>query len=196
MNKEKKPIYKKLWFWLIVIVVVGGGFRALTGETNKETADNKTQITSSSSKTKTGSSTSSTSSASSEETIDENVVNNLKKYLTSGDMINFLKLYYSQDEKSSLNYYQQAQVATTKTTVEGQVVESNTNGTRLYIYVPVENMPNDVRNTKQNAYVVVAKDDNGSLKKYKIGDTAKVSGFLTSRGDKTLGYNWNLTVSN
>lgn len=46
MNKEKKPIYKKMWFWLIVIIVVGGGFRALSGETDNKQSNNNTEVTS------------------------------------------------------------------------------------------------------------------------------------------------------
>lgn len=183
---KNRKINKKTWLWLVAVVVsmiVG----ATTAESPEKTTDQA--------KTETQSKASS-SSSSAKQPIDNNVVESLKNDLASGNIVEFLKTYYSQDKQKSLEYYQKAEVATTKTTIKGQVIEKNSKGTRLYIYVPVEDMPANVRQTKQNAYVVAVKDDNGNLKNYNVGQPAEVTGYLVGRGDKKLGYNWDMKVAN
>lgn len=183
---KNRKINKKTWLWLVAVVVsmIIGATTAKTPEktTNQTKTENQRKVSSSSSSTK--------------QPIDNNVVESLKNDLKSGNMVEFLKTYYAQDRQNRLDYYQKAEVATTKTTIKGQVIERNTSGTRLYIYVPVEDMPANVRQTKQNAYVVVVKDDNGSLKNFAVGQPAEVTGYLVSRGDKELGYNWDMRVAN
>lgn len=205
---KNRKINKKTWLWLVAVVV-----SLIVGATTVETPEKATDQAKTENQSKVGSSVSSSSkkqsdkesssasssrsnSSSAKKPIDDNVVESLKNDLKSGNMVEFLKTYYAQDRQNHLDYYQKAEVATTKTTIKGQVIERNTRGTRLYIYVPVEDMPDNVRQTKQNAYVVVVKDDNGSLKKYNVGQPAEVTGYLVSRGDKELGYNWDLRVAN
>ncbi|MGH2326572.1 hypothetical protein ACQ7EN_08215 [Leuconostoc lactis] len=181
---KNRKINKKTWLWLVAVVVsmIIGATTAKTPENNQTKTENQSKVSSSSRSTK--------------QPTDNNVVESLKNDLKSGNMVEFLKTYYAQDRQNQLDYYQKAEVATTKTTIKGQVIERNTSGTRLYIYVPVEDMPANVRQTKQNAYVVVVKDDNGSLKNFAIGQPAEVTGYLVSRGDKELGYNWDMRVAN
>lgn len=215
---KNRKINKKTWLWLVAVVVslIVGATTVETPEkaTNHAKTKNQSKVSSSqaasdkrsssvsssskkqSDKESLSASSSSSNSSSAKKPIDDNVVESLKNDLKSGNMVEFLKTYYAQDKQNHLDYYQKAEVATTKTTIKGQVIERNTRGTRLYIYVPVEDMPDNVRQTKQNAYVVVVKDDNGSLKKYNVGQPAEVTGYLVSRGDKELGYNWDLRVAN
>lgn len=205
---KNRKINKKTWLWLVAVVVslIVGATTVETPEkaTNDAKTKNQSNVSSSvsnsskkhSDKESSSASSSSSNSSSAKQPIDNNVVENLKNDLKSGNMIEFLKTYYAQDKQNHLDYYQKAEVATTKTTIKGQVIERNTRGTRLYIYVPVEDMPANVRDTKQNAYVVVVKDDNGSLKKFNVGQPAEVTGYLVSRGDKELGYNWDMKAAN
>lgn len=205
---KNRKINKRTWLWLVAVVVslIVGATTIETPEkaTNDAKTKNQSNVSSSvsssskkqSDKESSSASSSSSNSSSAKKPIDDNVVESLKNDLKSGNMVEFLKTYYAQDRQNHLDYYQKAEVATTKTTIKGQVIERNTRGTRLYIYVPVEDMPDNVRQTKQNAYVVVVKDDNGSLKKYNVGQPAEVTGYLVSRGDKELGYNWDLRVAN
>lgn len=183
---KNRKINKKTWLWLVAVVVsmIIGATTAKTPEktTNQTKTENQSKVSSSSSSNK--------------HPIDNNVVESLKNDLKSGNMVEFLKTYYAQDRQNQLDYYQKAEVSTTKTTIKGQVIDKNTSGTRLYIYVPVEDIPANVRQTKQNAYVVVVKDDNGSLNNFAVGQPAEVTGYLVSRGDKELGYNWDMRVTN
>lgn len=200
---KNRKINKKTWLWLVAVVVslIVGATTVETPEkaTDQAKTENQSKVSSSqaaSDKRSSSASSSSSNSSSAKKPIDDNVVESLKNDLKSGNMVEFLKAYYAQDRQNHLDYYQKAEVATTKTTIKGQVIERNTRGTRLYIYVPVEDMPDNVRQTKQNAYVVVVKDDNGSLKKFNVGQPAEVTGYLVSRGDKELGYNWDMKAAN
>ncbi|MFH7618597.1 hypothetical protein [Leuconostoc mesenteroides] len=182
---KNHKVNKKTWLWLVLAIlsmVVG------VSSYDKQNIPDANNVVKKSSSSK---------AAFSSSTLDENVVNNLRAYLEQNDTINFMKLYFKQSESSQLNYYNKANVATTKTTVTGKVIEKNTTGTRLYIYIPVEEMPSDVRNSEQNAYVIVAKDQSGKLKDHSIGDTTSVEGYLTGRGSKQSSHsnNWDLTVS-
>lgn len=127
--------------------------------------------------------------------VDDAVVAKLKEALKTGDMVTFLKTFYAQDKHKYLAYYQKADVATTKTTIKGQVIEPVAEETDLYLYVPVEEMPANVRDSNQKAYVVVVNDPNNDLKNYSVGQTAEVTGYLVGHGDKKHGYSWELNVA-
>ena len=179
---KNQHINQKTWLWLLLAVVAIVVY--VTTAKTPETA-NSAQNVHKTAKSNTA-----------KQPVDDAVVTKLKAALKSGDMVTFLKTFYAQDKQKHLAYYQKADVATTKTTIKGQVIEPVAEETDLYLYVPVEEMPANVRDTKQNAYVVAVKDDNGSLKKYKVGQPAEVTGYLVSRGDKELGFNWDLRVAN
>lgn len=182
---KNHKVNKKTWLWLVLAIssiVVG------VSSYDKQNIPDANNVVKKSSSSK---------AAFSFSPLDENVVNNLRAYLEQNDTINFMKLYFKQAESSQLNYYNKANIATTKTIVTGKVIEKNTTGTRLYIYIPVEEMPSDVRSSEQNAYVIVAKDQSGKFKDRSIGDTTSVEGYLTGRGSKQSSHsnNWDLTVS-
>ena len=91
-------------------------------------------------------------------------------------------------------YYQKAaDVETTKTTIKGQVIEPVAEEPTSVCF-PVEEMPANVRNTKQKAYVVVVNDPNNDLKNYSVGQTAEVTSYLVITRQKH-GYSWELNVA-
>ncbi|KQB82427.1 hypothetical protein [Leuconostoc lactis] len=178
---KNQHINQKTWLWLLLAVVAIVVY--VTTAKTPETA-NSAQNVHKTAKSNT-----------SKQPVDDAVVAKLKAALKSGDMVTFLKTFYAQDKQKHLAYYQKADVATTKTTIKGQVIEPVAEETDLYLYVPVEEMPANVRNTKQKAYVVVINDPNNDLKNYSVGQTAEVTGYLVGHGDKKHGYSWELNVA-
>ena len=178
---KNQHINRKTWLWLLLSVVAIVVY--VTTAKTPETA-NSAQNVHKTAKSNT-----------SKQPVDDAVVAKLKAALKSGDMVTFLKTFYAQDKQKHLAYYQKADVATTKTTIKGQVIEPVAEETDLYLYVPVEEMPANVRNTKQKAYVVVVNDPNNDLNNYSVGQTAEVTGYLVGHGDKKHGYSWELNVA-
>lgn len=186
-DKGEDAFSKKSKFVLgIFVLIIGvGGIALATHKTDAKPT--KKEATSSSVSIK--------NSSSSSTVVDENTVSQMKTDLTSGDTKDFLKLYYDQSDHDQLEYFNRAEVGTTDALVNGTAFQTNSAGTRLYIYVPVEAPKtgwNDIVNTKQNAYVVIAKADEGTFSDENVGKNVTVSGRLTSRGSLSLGYNWDL----
>lgn len=178
---KNQHINQKTWLWLLLAAVAIVVY--VTTAKTPETANSAQNMH----KT--------TKSNTTKQPVDDAVVAKLKAALKSGDMVTFLKTFYAQDKQKHLAYYQKANVATTKTTIKGQVIEPVAEETDLYLYVPVEEMPANVRDTKQKAYVVVVNDPNNDLKNYSVGQTAEVTGYLVGHGDKKHGYSWELNVA-
>ena len=131
---KNQHINRKTWLWLLLAAVAIIVYVATTK--TPETANNAKNVHQTA------------KSSTAKQPVDDAVVAKLKAALKSGDMVTFLKTFYAQDKQKHLAYYQKADVATTKTTIKGQVIEPVAEETDLYLYVPVEEMPATVRNTK------------------------------------------------
>lgn len=178
---KNQHINRKTWLWLLLAAVAIIVYVATVK--TPETANNAQNVHQTA------------KSSTAKQPVDDAVVAKLKAALKSGDMVTFLKTFYAQDKQKYLAYYQKADVETTKTTIKGQVIEPVAEETDLYLYVPVEEMPANVRDTKQKAFVVVVNDPNNDLKNYSVGQTAEVTGYLVGHGDKKHGYSWELNVA-
>lgn len=135
------------------------------------------------------------SSSNKKEPLKSETVSKLKDTLQQGDTIAFLKTYYAQPENIQSDYYDKIDAYHSESKVNGTAFRVNSSGTRLYIYVPVEGPESswdDIINTKQNAYVVIAKAPEGTFSKENVGKNVTVSGRLESRGNLKSGYNWGL----
>jgi len=179
--RKNQHINQKTWLWLLLAAVAIIVYVATAKPS--ETANNAQNVHQTA------------KSSTAKQPVDDAVVAKLKAALKAGDMVTFLKTFYAQDKQKHLAYYQKADVATTKTTIKGQVIEPVAEETDLYLYVPVEEMPANVRYSKQKAYVVVVNDPNNDLKNYSVGQTAEVTGYLVGHGDKKHGYSWELNVA-
>lgn len=134
-------------------------------------------------------------SSSSAVEIKQSIVDELKIDLQAGDAKAFMKTYYAQPRSAQGQYYDKADVYNTTTKVNGTAFQTNSTGSRLYVYVPVESPKvgwDNITNTKQNAYVVIAKAQDGTFSEANVGKNITVEGQLQSRGDLTLGDNWGL----
>ncbi len=182
LYKKSKTAKKTKWliFAAGIVLMIAG-----TGMTGNSSVDKDTN---------TDASIPSQSSSSAFE-IKQSIVDELKNDLQAGDAEAFMKTYYAQPRSAQGLYYDKADVYNTTTKVNGTAFQTNSNGSRLYVYVPVEAPKSgwdNITNTKQNAYVVIVKAADGTFSDANVGKNITVEGQLQSRGDLNLGYNWDL----
>jgi hypothetical protein len=140
-------------------------------------------------------SSSAKSSSDKQQAVDQNVVSKLKSDLENANSVEFFKTYYKQGKSMQLAYYNAVGMHDLTGKINGTAFDVNASGSRLSIYVPVETPStgwDKITNTKQNAYVVIAKSADGTFSSENVGKNVTVSGKLQSRGDKDSGTNWGL----
>ena len=191
LNKKSTTSKNKKWLILIIgiVLMILGIMTAKNPYADKSNKETTSEMSSSSSLSNSAQSTSS------EIKIDQSIVDQLKSDLQNGDMESFLRTYYDQPENTQGKYYDATDAYNTTASVNGTAFETNSTGSRLYIYIPVETPKTDwdnITTTKQNAYVVVAKAEDGTFTDDNVGKNVTVTGQLQSRGDLKLGYNWDL----
>lgn len=134
-------------------------------------------------------------SASQKKSVNPKIVDKLKTSLENGKTIEFLKTYYTQPELSQIYYYDTAEIGTIHSKVSGIAFRTNSSGSSLHIYVPVDGRKsnwNAIVNTHQNAYVIIVHGSEGTFSHKKVGTNVLVSGYLEGRGDLRSGSSWDL----
>jgi len=169
-NAQKKPIYKKWWFWVIAIIVAGAIASNFTGEAEQPETTSNIQV--------------------------EELSEQQQATIDSLDDFDVFIENYKQlgDEKTPTwdNYLNGETVTWTGTVMDTGSSQVFVWGGDDYSGQTWSTLPEDGH---KRYNVFVAKFEDGTPDAIKVGDTITITGKLESRGDYELDYNWKIYES-